>query len=400
MIAVAEAENIVLGTATSYGTELIPLDAAIGRVLAEDIIADRDIPAFNRVTMDGIAIQYKAIEQGIKTFQRKGTQAAGDEPLNIHDLNECVEIMTGSVLPHSTDTIIRYEDLVISNDTATIQTDVIKMAQNVHVKGTDKKQGEIVVNKGSIITPAVINVAASVGAFKVRVKKLPRTVIISTGNELVGMEHSPSPYQVRQSNNHSIKAALKEYGVDAHLLHVDDELEKTKQLLEDAVSKYDVLLLTGGVSAGKFDYLPEALQAIGAQKLFHKVAQKPGKPFWFGKSSTGTIVFAFPGNPVSTFLCVQRYFIPWLKRSLEVSNQVYKAVLTDELHVTSSLHYFLLVRLQLNENAQLMAHPVEGNGSGDLVSLAEANAFLELPDGTENVHKGECYRVWPFQNLL
>jgi molybdopterin molybdotransferase len=161
-----------------------------------------------------------------------------------------------------------------------------------------------------------------------------------------------------------------------------------------------VLLLTGGVSAGKFDYLPAALEAVGVQKLFHRVAQKPGKPFWFGKATNGAIVFAFPGNPVSTFLCLQRYFIPWLRLSLGLNNEMYKAVLADELSVSSSLPYFSLVKLKFNEQAQLMGWPIEGNGSGDLVSLAEADAFMELPLGTEGVRKGESYRVWPFKEVL
>jgi molybdopterin molybdotransferase len=400
MITVTEAEDIILRTATSCGTELVPLDEATGRVLAEDILADRDIPAFNRVTMDGIAIQFEAIEQGIKTFKRKGTQAAGDEPMNIEHLNECVEIMTGCAVPASTDTIIRYEDLTITNGTASVKTNGFRKAQNIHPRGSDRKQGDVVIGKGRTITPALVNVAASVGAYEVCVKKLPRTVIMSTGNELVAIDTNPSPHQVRQSNNHSIKAALKEYGVHADLLHVHDELELTKQILVECLNKYDVFLITGGVSAGKFDYLPAALEAVGVQKLFHKVAQKPGKPFWFGKATNGAIVFAFPGNPVSTFLCLQRYFIPWLKHSLGLSNQIYKAVLDDELSVTCPLDYFLLVKLQLNEQGQLIAHPIEGNGSGDLVSLAEADAFMELPLGTEGVRKGESYRVWPFKEVL
>jgi molybdopterin molybdotransferase len=400
MITVAQAENIVFGTTKDFGTELLPIDQSTGRVLAEDILADRDIPAFNRVTMDGIAIQYKAIEQGITTFQPKGTQAAGDEPLSIDSLSECVEIMTGCALPPSTDTVIRYEDLALTKGTATVKANGFKRGQNVHACGSDKKQGEIVVAKGRMITPALINVAASVGADRLPVKQLPRTVIISTGNELVDVGDNPSPYQIRQSNNHSISAALKAYGIGTPLLHLHDELAPTKRLLKDCVDKYDVLLLTGGVSAGKFDYLPEALEAVGVQKLFHKVAQKPGKPFWFGKATKGAIVFAFPGNPVSSFLCLQRYFIPWLRRSLGLSNQSYRAVLAGELRVMCSLDYFLLVKLQFNEQAQLMAQPIEGNGSGDLVSLADADAFMELPFGTENVRKGESYRVWPFKDIL
>jgi molybdopterin molybdotransferase len=399
MITVAEAESIVLNATTDFGSEFVEFDGALGRVLAKDIVADRDIPPYNRVAMDGIAINFNAIEQGIRSFRRKGVQAAGDQPLEIENVNECVEIMTGCALPSSTDTIVRYEDVNIADGMATIETGSIKKAQNVHTKGKDKMQGETLVKAGQIITPAIINSVASVGATKLWVKRLPRVVIISTGNELVAIDQDPSAHQIRQSNNHAIKAVLKSYGLEADLLHIPDAMEWTKRTLEDCLEKYEVLLLSGGVSAGKFDYLPQALEAAGVEKLFYKVAQKPGKPFWFGKVS-GAVVFAFPGNPVSTFLCLHRYMIPWLKASLGLQNKIYKAALEEDVQFSPPLHYFLQVKLQFNEPAQLIARPVAGNGSGDLVSLSVADAFIELPADKEEFREGELFRVWPFKELI
>ncbi|MDP9047605.1 MAG: molybdopterin molybdotransferase MoeA, partial [Bacteroidota bacterium] len=312
MITVEEAEKIILAQTGDYGAEIVPFEMSLGRVLAEDIKTDRDLPPFNRVTMDGIAVKYEAIENGISTFRIKATQAAGDEPVEIDEHTECVEIMTGAMLPLSADTVIRYEDLELRAGLATLVTDEIKREQNIHYKGKDKKQNEVIADMGQLITPALISLIASVGEAEVRVKKMPRVVIVSSGDELVDVAESPSPYQIRRSNSYTIQAVLKQHNLPADLLHIPDNPAIIKKQLTNCLQNYDVLLLSGGVSMGKFDYIPKALEELKVNKLFHKVQQRPGKPFWFGKHENGALVFAFPGNPVATFMCVHRYFLPWL----------------------------------------------------------------------------------------
>lgn len=400
MISVEEAEAIILNTIKDFGREQISFTKAVGRILAEPVKADRDMPPFNRVAMDGIAIKYEAIEKGIKKLHVKGVQTAGDEPIQIENIDECIEIMTGCALPQTTDTVIRYEDIVIADGIATVQSANLKKEQNVHKQGTDRKKAEVVINAGQLITPAVINVAASVGATTLCVKRLPKAIIISTGNELVDVNDQPSLQQIRQSNNYTIQAALKPYGIDADLLHIQDDLNETKKVLEKILQEYDVLIFSGGVSAGKFDYLPKALEDIGVKKLFHKVAQKPGKPFWFGEAKNGSLVFAFPGNPVSALLCLHRYLIPWLQNSIGFSRRKYFAVLEEDVVFSPALTNFLQVKLKTNEEAKLKACPVRGNGSGDLVSLTEADAFMELPAERTLFLKGEVYSVWPFKEWL
>ncbi|HYC29709.1 MAG TPA: molybdopterin molybdotransferase MoeA, partial [Chitinophagaceae bacterium] len=284
MITVEEATHIVLGAKKDFGKEYIAFQSSLGRVLAEAITADRDMPPFDRVAMDGIAISYDAIQKGITSFQCKGIQAAGDEPLSLQNPGECVEIMTGCALPPTADTVIRYEDVMIQNGLATLQTNNIKKAQNIHSRGTDKKQGDVVAKAGQIITPALINVLASVGATRVCVQKLPKTVIISTGNELVDVQQQPGANSIRRSNNYMMQAALKGYGMDAKLLHIADNPAQMKEALAECFANYDVIIASGGVSAGRFDHLPEVLQELGVKRLFHKVKQRPGKPFWFGEA--------------------------------------------------------------------------------------------------------------------
>ena len=398
MITVRQAENIILSQSRDYGRELVPFERALGRVLAEDIICDRDLPAYNRVSMDGIAISYEAFAGGTRTFTIKGTQAAGDTPIQIDASTECIEIMTGAALPETTDTILRYEDLAIENGTATVTIENIKRGQNIHYKGKDRKQNEVAAPANIWVDPAIISIAATVGKTQLMVKKLPRVVIISTGDELVEIEDTPSPYQIRRSNNYTIKAALKQFNIQADMLHLPDEPGTITQIVSHCLANYDVLLLSGGISMGKYDHLPKVLNNIGVQQLFHKVQQRPGKPFWFGADNGGALVFAFPGNPVSAFLCLHRYFIPWLQQAMgSVKHNKQYAVLSEDVDFPPALQYFMQVRVEGNEQGQLMATPAQGNGSGDLANLIESNAFLELPLEITNFKKGDVFRVWRFK---
>ncbi|MDB5156556.1 MAG: molybdopterin molybdenumtransferase MoeA [Mucilaginibacter sp.] len=400
MITVQQAEQIILENAGDYGAEIVLFDEALGRVLAENIKTDRDLPAFNRVTMDGIAISFKAVEQGIKTFTIKATQAAGDTPAEIEGLNECIEIMTGAALPGSVDTVIRYEDLEIKDGKATLLTCEIKKGQNLHLKGADKKQGEIILTPGQLITPAVISLVASVGETELRVKRIPRVVILSSGDELVEVGATPSAYQIRRSNSYMLQAILAQQGLKATVKHIPDDPEIIKQQLGLCLQNFDVILLSGGISMGKFDYIPQALKELQVTQLFHKVQQRPGKPFWFGRHNNGVVVFAFPGNPVASFMCTQRYFIPWLNASLGLSpkKNVY-AILNEDFSFQPQLEYYLQVKLNFNEQGQLLATPVEGNGSGDFANLADTDAFMELPLEKIIFKKGEIYKVWIFNQL-
>ena len=400
MISVEEAEKIILDQAKDYGTEIIPFEHCLNHVLAEDLKADRDFPPFNRVTMDGIALKYENIEKGNRSFKIKATQAAGEKPIDIISDDECIEIMTGAVLPATTDTVIRYEDIEIKNGIAKINIDEILLNQNIHFKGQDKRQNEILVESGQIITPIIISIAATVGRTNLLVKKSPKVVIVSTGDELVEIAETPTEFQIRRSNNYTLHAVLQQYGLHAEMLHLPDEQDIIEKKLGECIKSYDVIILSGGVSMGKFDYVPAALDKLGVKKLFHKVQQRPGKPFWFGKDDGGTFVFALPGNPVSTFVCFQRYFLPWLKKSLQQEVNKTFAILNEDFIFNPALQYFLQVKLLINEKGELTATPLEGNGSGDFANLLQTDAFMELPLERNEFRKGEVFRIWPFKNWL
>ena len=401
MITVAQAEQIIQEQVRDYGVEVIPFDKCLGRLLAADIKADRDLPPYDRVTMDGIAISYAAFEQGMRVFKIKGTMAAGAAPILTEHADECVELMTGCALPASLDAVIRYEDLDFKEGNATVLIDTIKKNQNIHRRGRDKQAGATVVKAGTLIDATVVSMAASVGSAMLTVKKLPRIVIITTGDELVDVHDTPAAWQIRRSNNYAISAILQQHNISAGMLHIPDDPEATKKKIADCLNAYDVVILSGGISMGKFDHVPQALDELQVAKLFHKVQQRPGKPFWFGVHERGTVVFAFPGNPVSAFMCMNRYFLPWLRTSMSLpTGQVLHAVLNNDITFEPALQYFLQVALTITEQGQLMATPAEGNGSGDFANLLDVNAFMELPAEKSQFKRGEIYKVWPFKKLI
>lgn len=401
MISVAEADEIIRTQKRDYGVAHIAFDQCMGRILAEDIIADRDLPPYDRVTMDGIAIRYEDYAAGIKEFPITGVQAAGDLPIEMTTSGSCIEIMTGAALPTSFDTVIRYEDVEIAEGQARITTNNIKSGQNIHRKGSDKKEGAILVPAGTIIDATVVNIAASVGKTVLQVKQLPRVVVVTTGDELVDVGEQPTDQQVRSSNSYVIKAGLEPYNIQASLLHITDDAKRLKEKIGTLLNEYDVIVLSGAVSKGKFDHLPTVLEELSVKQLFHGVQQRPGKPFWFGTHPGGALVFAFPGNPVSTFMCLHRYMLPWLKQCMGMKH-VSKpyAILATEVNFKPDLQYFAQVKLACNEKGQLTATPVEGNGSGDFANLLAADAFMELPRGKDKFEAGEAYPVWPFKAFL
>ena len=398
MITVNEAITIILDQALSLGTQQIALEDSLNHILMEDLFADRDFPPYDRVTMDGIAFQFEAYAKGLRNLPVEGIAAAGDAQKKMDNNQACLEVMTGSILPNNCDTVIRYEDLTIENGQATINVEKVKSEQNIHRKGEDRKAGDLLLAKGCLIGAAEIGVAATIGKAHLTVAKFPKAIIISTGDELVAVDQTPEPHQIRRSNVKSIKAALEVFPMQVDTAHLNDNFEEIKNTLEGFLKDYDVIIMSGGVSMGKFDFLPKALKELDVEQLFHKVKQRPGKPFWFGKSKDNCVVFALPGNPVSTFMCTQRYIIPWLEKSLSLNpSSIRKAILAEGFTFKPDLDYYLQVKLSYDEEGKTWATPVTGNGSGDLANLIEADAFLELPRGKEVFEKGAVFRVWEYR---
>ncbi len=392
MVSVSEAEKIILSNLTQPSKRKVALGEAVGKILADEIQADRDLPPFHRATMDGIAISFSKLKT---EFEIDGIAVAGKPQQNLSDSKKCFEIMTGAPLPIGTDTIIPYEDISVKNKVARILSQEISEGQNVHRQGSDAKKSEILLSPSQKISSAEISLLASVGKSEVEVFEIPSIALLSTGDELVEVGEEPQLHQIRKSNTYAIAAALKELGVDSQLFHANDNEAEIKKLLEDVVSKFKIIILSGGVSKGKFDFIPSALESLGVKKLFHTVSQRPGKPMWFGASEKN-IVFALPGNPVSTFMCFYRYVKPWIEKSLKQENDFQKAILAEDFRFKPPLTYFLQVKIK-NENGLLMAYPIIGGGSGDFANLKEVDGFLELQLENTDFKKGSSYNYIPFR---
>ncbi|GAC1594315.1 MAG: molybdopterin molybdotransferase MoeA [Ginsengibacter sp.] len=394
MISVKEAENIILNNSQYPIIEMVSIDNAIGRTLAEKIYADRDMPPFNRATVDGIAVSAKNFNPLKKVFKIKGIQAAGDVPIRLENNNECVEIMTGAAVHDSADAVIRYEDLIIDNGFATLQIDKITAFQGIHKKGIDQIINGVLISPNIIIDPVAISILASVGKSEVKVFKLPKVAIISTGDELVDINTTPSPFQIRKSNNYMLAAALRENKIEVNTYHLSDNEETIKGSISTIMKDHDVLIISGGISMGKFDFIPNCLEKLGATILFHKIKQRPGKPFLFA-SMNNKLIFGLPGNPVSSFFCLIRYIYPWIRKTVGIQNQpLLVAELTDDIAFGSDLDYF--VPVSVNASGNLKAKPFEGNGSGDFANLLSANAFMEFPAEQNKFAKGNLYNIYPF----
>lgn len=399
MITVEQAEQLILENTTKIPVEKVAINDALGRILAEDLCADRDFPPFNRVTMDGIAIRHEQLSNKQTSFLIEATAAAGNPEKTLQSSENCIEVMTGAMIPLGTDAVIRYEDIEIKDKTAniTIDTNEIRAGQNIHPQGSDRKNGDIIVPKGRKLSPAEIGVAATIGKHEILVQRKLRAVVISTGEEIVPITETPLPHQIRTSNGYALQACLKNWGLETENVLLPDDQAIIEAKIATFMETFDVLILSGGVSAGKFDFVPQALENQGVKKLFHKVSQRPGKPFWFGKSANGTAVFALPGNPVSTFMCLNRYFKKWLDASQDIENEQLMAELAEDFTFKPELTFFLQVKFSYTLTGKILATPVEGHGSGDLANLVEADAFLELPLERSLFKKGEVFKVFGYR---
>jgi len=396
MISVSEAEQII--TKNIYPAKPVRqrLADCVDFVLLENIRADRDIPAFNKVLMDGIAINSSALEHRDPLLRLQGTQAAGQNPLKLKSRDFCIEIMTGAVLPTGCDIVIPLEQIQNKGDVFRVRPEFVPVKlQHVQMQGSDRKKGDVVLSAGEILTPAKIAVAASIGKSFLKVGARPSVAIISTGDELVDVNKKPKAFQVRKSNSYALQAALNKFGYRKNkIFHVQDNKIDLRRQLSVILKQFDVLVLSGGVSMGKFDFVPEVLQSLNVKVLFHKVSQKPGKPFWFGMSPSYRAVFALPGNPVSTQVCFYRYVLPYLARSSGRNKIERKYVpLSRDFIVKTDFVFFLPVILDIDAHGLPQAKPCPLSHSGDFAGLSKSDGFVELEAG-----KGQfsCGSVVPF----
>jgi molybdopterin molybdotransferase len=382
----AEALDAVLDAASVGPTESIDATTASGRVLRQIIRAERDQPPFDRITMDGIAFTYSDYAGGQRSFPIQAMQAAGDEVLMLESAH-CIEIMTGAALPGNADCIVPVERITVTDGNAEIELDYeVKKDQFVHPRGSDYANGAHLLTHGKLISPLDIAIIASCGVTELEVAADPLVRVISTGNELVAAGQPVEAHQIRLSNGPALVSLLASHGYRrVEHDHIVDDVDALRSRLRQHLEEASVLVLSGGVSMGKADYVPAVLAELGVKLIFHKISQRPGKPMWFGKGPRDQLVFALPGNPVSALVCCRQYVIAALQESSGATEKPPQfAALASNISFKPSLTCFQPVKLLSNAAGQLLAIPVQTNTSGDFASLSATDGYVELvQDQTE-----------------
>lgn len=383
LIPTLEATNIISQSLRDPDIEIISLDSACDsppRVIANDILADRDAPPFDRVMMDGICINTYNHILGSWRYKIIGTQAAGEPQMTLPKGEFTIEVMTGAPMPEDANAVIPVEKIDIVDGYALPHDNLeVDDLQFIHQQGSDSKQGDIVLPKGTILNAAELATAASVGADQLEVYKRPSIHLLTTGDEVIEPHKAPTDYQIRRSHPSAIKTLIKSRNLGLVTdQHLPDDQEIIEQAIKTALSEHQILILTGGISMGKFDFVAPLLEKLLGEPAFHGVAQKPGKPFAYWKpTSTTATVFALPGNPVSVMATMHRYVLPALRQMTNLPSQK-TAKLAEPFQWKSSLTG-ILPYTKTNEG--IIIRPPKN--SGDYLALIGSHGFVEIPAHAE-----------------
>lgn len=395
----AEADRLIATHVRALAAESLPLRECAGAILRDEIHAERDQPPFDRVAMDGIALDSRVVHAGLRRFHVQGFQGAGDPPAILVDGAHCIEIMTGAMLAQGCDAVVPVERVTRQGDVAVLDEALeVKPWQNVHRRGSDARAGALLLAAGTTLRAPEIAVAAAAGRSRLLVAGQPSIVVVSTGDELIEPGEPILPHQVRRSNAYGLVTQLRLRGFNRVADdHVPDDAAALQRALRLHLDTHDFLILSGGVSAGQRDLVPQVLAKIGVQAHFHRIAQRPGKPLWFGTAPSGTAVFGLPGNPVSSFVCLARYVVPALQ--VAAGGAVRRAdtvALAAPMSVRPPLAWFLPVRLGRDGTGRLSAEPCPTNGSGDFTALVGTDGFVELPPGPGEYPEGFAAPFYPW----
>lgn len=397
-IPVDEADRRLAALALPWGRETVPLDGAAGRVLDEDLVADRPFPPFDRVAMDGVAVSFAQVEAGRREFTVAGIQAAGEPPLEVAGLEDAVEVMTGAVLPRGCDTVIPVEDLERVGTRVRLGTKCHPVrGQDIHFAGSDGRVGDRLLAAGQVLHGPALAVAASLGATRLAVRGRPQIALLATGSELVDVGGHPEPHQIRVSNLSALRGGLQLSGHEpAWVGRVGDDRGTMGDRMAWLLDRHDVVVASGGISKGRFDHVPGLLQELGCELLFHGVLQRPGRPMLAARGPRGQLVLGLPGNPVSAVICLHRYLIPLLHRQEGRPDGARVVLLEKPIRWGRPLTLFLACRLSHADKGQTLALPLSGGGSGDHVHLVDSDGFLELEGGQGGREAGEAilFRSW------
>ena len=384
MIPVSKAVKIILRETKGLGTEAVPIARAVGRVLAENVFADTDLPPFDRSQMDGYALKAKDAANAPVNVKIVGESAAGRGWHGKLKSGEAVRIMTGAPVPDGADSIQKIELARESDEVVTIE-EPTEAGKYIIRKGAEIKKGERLFNVGEVVGRRMIASLAAFGYSKVQVSGKPTVSILGTGTEIVSIDRKPGPDQIRNSNSAMLKVLCEEAGADARILpQSGDDLEQLKSRISKAVdTKSDLLVMTGGVSVGKYDLTKVALSELGSEIFFEKVRLRPGKPAVFARLGD-TLIFGLPGNPVSAAVTFYLFVGTAIRKMQSASRTDLPqgfAVLRSDVRAAKERDTYFPATLDTDKTGMLRATPLRWFGSSDFVGFAKADALIQVPRG-------------------
>ena len=388
MIGPDEALHLVLGEKLVRQAQAVPLSEACGMQLAEPITADRDFPAFPRAMMDGYAV---TVADAGRTINVIGEVAAGHEAPGSVEKENCYEIMTGAPCPPGTEAVVQNEHVRRDGDHVALPNR-IELGQHIAPRGSECRHGEVVLQPGRTISPLGVAVIASCGRESVQVVPRPRLAVITTGTELVSTGTTPGLAQIRDSNGPMLVAMARDMGLHtpSHR-HADDRIVSLLDALRRS-AEADIVLLTGGVSAGNYDLVPKAIEDYGATTIFHKVNQKPGKPLLMARKNE-QLIFGLPGNPLASHFCFHRYVAAAIRQieGKAPDQQPLRGTLIETVRRKPARTNFVPARASRDnkEVGRWTVRPVPGVSSADIFASCHANCYVEVPRGSGSMDAGE-----------
>lgn len=398
MITVERAQELIERNTEPLGKENVALSKALGCVIAEDVRAPFDLPLFTNSAMDGFALNFRDTKTASSgkpvVLKVKGTIQAGDSSKPALDRGEACRIMTGAPLPRGADTVLVKEEASVENHRLILRKP-LGSGKHIRHRGEEVRKGDRVLREGSVMDPGTMSFLASLGKSEVKIYRKPKVSLIATGSELVPPGQPLKHGQIYDSNSVMIRAALHEMGIEAGSVRmVSDRRKALQKVLRSALSGADVVIITGGVSVGDYDYVKSVLTGFGIHSIFWKVSQKPGKPIYFGKKGS-QLVFGLPGNPASVFTCFYEYVFPALRRLSGFKHPyLERKIFRLWSHVKPDPKKLLFLKGKMSfgrKDGSVVA--LRHQGSHMISSLCDTDCFILIPPGRGMVRKGEKVSV-------
>ncbi len=383
-LTVTDAQACILEAVKTLGVEKVGIERCLGRVLAADILANRDQPPYDVSAMDGFALRSSDLAHGAATLEIVEDIRAGEMPTKTLATGQCARIMTGAPVPQGADAVIRVEDTEALADNQTKILCAVKPGNDIRQRAESMRNGAVVLTAGTEITPGVIGMLAMVKCSNVTVYRQPSVAILSTGDELEGLNDPFDANKIPDANSHALMAQVLSLGIAPVMLGIArDDPDELRRYLQQGL-QYDVLLVSGGTSVGVHDYVRPTLEALGVEMKFWRVAMKPGHPMAFGVASghdSGAFVFGLPGNPVSSMVCFEQFVAPALRRmtgKTKLYRRTVEARLARDVKHQPGRTEFIRVTLHKEEGGYA-AISTGAQGSGILASMAHAEGLMIVP---------------------